>query len=137
MHPMLANFDAPSREDSACARIVSNTPQQALTLLNDPSFVEASRVLAEKLISGGGSDAEKIDRLYLRVLSRMPKAKERDSLIQFLLTQRETYKRSVVDAQKLLSVGNAPMSGTDAAELAAWANTCRVVLNLHESITRF
>ena len=51
LHPMLANFDAPSREECTAARIVANTPQQALTLLNDPTFVEAARVLAQPLLA--------------------------------------------------------------------------------------
>jgi hypothetical protein len=67
LHPMLANFDAPARDESACTRNVSNTPQQALTLLNDPTFVEAARSFAESLT---GSDEARLDSLYLRTLAR-------------------------------------------------------------------
>jgi hypothetical protein len=137
LHPMLANFDAPSREDAVCSRTLSNTPQQALTLLNDPEFVEASRVLAERVIGVGGTDEKKLEAVYQRVLCRSPKANERASLLAFLADQRKAYKASPDDAQKLVAVGNAPASGPDSAELAAWANTCRVVLNLHEAITRY
>jgi hypothetical protein len=137
LHPMLANFDAPSREDPICARVLSNTPQQALTLLNDPEFVEASRVLAEKVLALGGTDELKLEAAYQRVLSRSPKANERASLLAFLAEQRKAYKASPDEAAKLVSVGNSPASGADVAELAAWANTCRVVLNLHEAITRY
>src|SRR5205823_245961 len=66
LHPMLANFDAPSREECWADRAVSNTPQQALTLLNDPSFVEAARVFAERLLLNpavNGDDA-RIERAY-------------------------------------------------------------------------
>jgi len=56
VHPMLANFDAPSREDAVCTRVVSNTPQQALTLLNDPTFVEAARVMAGRFV---GDDSKR------------------------------------------------------------------------------
>jgi hypothetical protein len=137
LHPMLANFDAPSREDSVCTRIVSNTPQQALTLLNDPEFVEASRVLAEKLIAAGGNDDQKLEQLFQRALARSPKDAEKQSLKAFVAAQRKTYKATPEDAEKLLAVGNTPASGADPAELAAWANTCRVVLNLHETVTRY
>jgi hypothetical protein len=138
LHPMLANFDAPSREDPICARVVSTTPQQALTLLNDPTFVEASRALAQQLLAGGGTDAERIAKLYQRALARPPRAKEAASLAKFLAGQRELYKASPEEAQKLLQIGIAPVRGTDdSAELAAWTNACRVVLNLHETITRY
>jgi hypothetical protein len=136
LHPMLANFDAPSREDSICTRVVSNTPQQGLTLLNDPQFVEASRAMAQTLIATGGTDGDKIDRLYQRTLARLPKDAEKSSLLKLLAAQRDIYKAMPEEAAKLLTVGIAPATG-DAAEVAAWANTCRVVLNLHETITRY
>jgi hypothetical protein len=138
LHPMLANFDAPSREDAVCTRNVSNTPQQALTLLNDPEFVEASRVLAEKILTESASDEQRLDALYERALCRHIKAREQASLTQFLQEQRSYYKEHPDDADKLLHVGFAQIpTGADAPELASWANTCRVVLNLHETITRY
>ncbi len=138
LHPMLANFDATSREDAVCTRVVSNTPQQALTLLNDPEFVEAARVLGEHAISGAKDDAGRIDFVYQQVLSRLPGANERDSLAAFVAEQREYYRNNAADADKLLHVGLAPVpAGLDESELAAWATVCRVVLNLHESITRY
>src|SRR5439155_6641326 len=77
LHPMLANFDAPSREECVASRNVSNTPQQALTLLNDPSFVEAARVFAQKIVaSRGKADAEKLDLIFETALGRPAKAKE-------------------------------------------------------------
>ncbi|HEX8911997.1 MAG TPA: DUF1553 domain-containing protein, partial [Humisphaera sp.] len=138
LHPMLANFDAPSREDAICARVQSNTPQQALTLLNDPTFVEASRVMAEKILAGGGTDEQKLESAFRRAVARKPKPAELASLTRFLAAQREIYKAAPEEAKKLAAVGNWPASESAApAELAAWANTCRVVLNLHETITRY
>ena len=109
LQPMLANFDAPSREECTAARIVSNTPQQALTLLNDPSFVEAAGAFASRLT---GSDSERIDRAYQSALGRPAKSVEKESLLRFLAEQRMT-----ID------------------EAAAWTSVCRVILNLHETIT--
>jgi hypothetical protein len=143
LHPMLANFDAPSREECTAVRTVANTPQQALTLLNDPTFVEAARVLAAKLLAGpAGSDEERIDQLYLRALGRPPRGPERASLVNFLATMRRTYKDSPGDAKKLLHIGIAPApvpagDPETEAEAAAWTNVCRVVLNLQETITRY
>jgi Protein of unknown function (DUF1553)/Protein of unknown function (DUF1549)/Planctomycete cytochrome C len=139
LHPMLANFDAPSREECTASRNVANSPQQALTLLNDPTFVEASRVLAQKLLaSGAACDAERIDRLYQRALLRPAKDKERESLGALLGKLRAVYHDDPEAAKKLTRVGLAPVpAGIDESELAAWTNVCRVVLNLHETITRY
>jgi hypothetical protein len=139
LHPMLANFDAPSREECTAIRTVSNTPQQALTLLNDPSFVEAARVFAVRVLSGGkGSDAEKLDRAFQQALARTAKPKEKESLLKFLADQRAYYQGNSEDTKKLLAVGVAPVpAGMNEPELAAWATVCRVILNLHETITRY
>jgi hypothetical protein len=135
LHPMLANFDAPARDECTAARNVSNTPQQALTLLNDPTFVEAARTLAEMLPPG--DDATRLDDVFLRTLGRKPKATETQSLLGFLVSQRQVYQTSPEDAQKLLTTGLRPGPSGDLPELAAWTSVCRVVLNLHETITRY
>jgi hypothetical protein len=137
LQPMLANFDAPSREECTGSRVVSNTPQQALTLLNDPTFVEASRTWAARLMSHSTeSDAELLDRAFHRALARAPTAQEKDSLLKFLTTQRATCKESPEGANKLLHVGLAPVpTEKNPSELAAWTQVCRVILNLHETIT--
>jgi hypothetical protein len=139
LHPMLANFDAPSREDPICTRNLSNTPQQALTLLNDPEFLEAARVLAQHLLSSGKSeDRARINKAYQRVLSRDARDNECKSLINFLATQREYYSAHADDAKKLVHTGFAPVAADeDVSELAAWTSVCRVILNLHETITRY
>ena len=135
LHPMLANFDAPARDECTATRNVSNTPQQALTLLNDPTFVEAARTLAESLIPG--SDSERLETIFLRTLARSPKPTETQSLLGFLQSQREVFKASPEDAQKLLATGLRPIPPSHHSDLAAWTSLCRVVLNLHETITRY
>lgn len=138
LHPMLANFDAPSREDAICTRNLSNTPQQALTLLNDPEFVEAARVLAERAMAASKADDARIEFAFQRALCRPAKEKERASLAAFLAEQRGYYKDHQDDAEELVHTGIAPLADdTDVSELAAWTTVCRVVLNLHESITRY
>jgi hypothetical protein len=139
LHPMLANFDAPSREECTAARTVANTPQQALTLLNDPSFVEAARTLATRLLTAAGdSDEARLALAYDLALARPIKPREQESLRGFLAEQRAYYEAHRDDAQKLARIGNAPPPAQiEAAELAAWTTVARVVLNLHETITRY
>jgi hypothetical protein len=136
---MMANFDAPAREECTAIRTVSNTPQQGLTLLNDPTFVEASRVLAQNLLKAPvKSDEQRIDLVYSMTLDRLARANERASMAEFLSAQREHYKTHVDEAEKLSKVGIAPTAESlDKVELAAWTNVCRVVLNLHETITKY
>ncbi len=143
LHPMLANFDAPSRDECAALRTVSNTPQQALTLLNDPTFVEAARLFAARLLgeARATTDVQHIRRAYQVALAREPSAAEFSSLAKFLSQQRAYYRANPADAEKLVKVGVAPRFpgkiDADAVELAVWTNLCRVVLNAHETITRY
>ncbi|HLJ54800.1 MAG TPA: PSD1 and planctomycete cytochrome C domain-containing protein [Chthonomonadaceae bacterium] len=137
LHPMLANFGAPSREDCTAIRAATNTPQQALTLLNDPAFLEAARHFADRLASVPG-DAPRIDLAYRIALCRAPTQKESRSLLEFLRAMREAYRQRPDDAAKLLTIGVSPAdTATDKIEQAAWTSVCRVILNLHETITRY
>jgi hypothetical protein len=141
LHPMLLNFDASPREECTAARTVANTPQQALTLLNDTTFVEAARVLAGRLLATPAkSDAERIALLYRRALARAPRSAEGTSMAAFLAEERSFFRSHRTEAVQLVHVGFAPDAaprGTDPAELAAWTTACRVVLNLHETITKY
>jgi hypothetical protein len=137
LHPMLANFDAPSREECTAARTVSSTPQQALTLLNDPTFVEAARVLAEDTLRRGTSKdfTGQLDAMFLRVLARPPSDRERASLQSHHDTQLAYYTANPDDATKLARVGLHRTAPTiDLAQLAALTSVARVILNLNETI---
>jgi len=138
LQPMLANFDAPSREECTAIRTVSNTPQQALTVLNDPTFVETARLFAVQLLSHKGTDDKRLEAAFQQALARPIKPEEVASLKKFLATQRAYYVANPSDADKLVRVGNAPkLNSTPAPELAAWTQVCRVILNLHETLTRY
>jgi hypothetical protein len=140
LHPMLANFDAPSREECTASRVLSSTPQQALTLLNDPTFVEASRGLAEQALRGrdpGDFDGV-VRQAFLRLLSREPDAREEGSLREFFDAQLAYYRGQPAEASKLLAVGYHPAPAeTGAPELAAWTSVARVLMNLNEAIVRY
>jgi hypothetical protein len=139
LHPMLANFDAPARDECAAQRNVSNTPQQALTLLNDPTFVEAARLFAARLLATkqDASEDERIENAFQLAVARSPKPKEAQSLKEFLGSQREQFAADPSAAAKLLKIGQTPPSSGNALELAAWTSLCRVLLNLQEVITRY
>ncbi len=137
LHPMLANFDAPSRDECAVFRTQANSPQQALTLLNDPTFVEAARTWAVRLLAVGGDDAAKLERAFRQALGRAPAADESAPLLKFLAKQRTAYAMQAEQASALLRTGLSPLPPEDQrAEVAAWTQVCRVLLNLHETITR-
>jgi mono/diheme cytochrome c family protein len=137
-HPSLQAFDAPAREECVAERPISNTPQQSLVLLNDPTYVEAARVFATKLIIDGGSTA--LDRLSLAfrtAVSREPSAMEVAALTRFADQQLSRYSTDETAAKALVAVGEHPQpDGISVAELAAWTSVARVILNLHETITR-
>ena len=137
-HPAMVAFDAPSREECTCERPRSNIPQQALVLLNDPEFVEAARVFAAKVIAdGGANDVARVTWAFRRATGRAPTDAEATVLVGLLTKHRTDYVANPADAAKLLKAGDAPApTGVPPAELAAWTSVCRVVLNLHETITR-
>ena len=138
LNPSLLAFDAPSHEECTAMRVQSNTPQQALTLLNDVTYVEAARVLAERMIKhGGSSDTDRIQWAFARAVSRPAKQQEVDVLAELLTKHREAFKANAEESKKLIATGDAPPAkDVDATELAAWINVARAILNLHETITR-
>ena len=136
--PSLTAFDAPDREKCTVRRSRTNTPLQALTLLNDPTYVEASRALAARVLrEAAPSDAARLDRAYELSLGRTPTPAERDVLLTLLGKQREEYEADPSAAGELLGVGESPAdSALDAADLAAWTVAASTVLNLDETVTK-
>ncbi len=136
LHPMMKNFDAPAREECTTARPHSNTPLQALTLLNDPSFTEAARVLATRLLENGDQDL--LSRAFHRCLSRDPDPAEKAILENLHQKELERFKADPELAKKFISVGQSkPPANLDPARLAAATSITRAILNLHETITRY
>jgi hypothetical protein len=138
LHPMLRAFDAPSREECTAQRPITNTPLAALTLLNDPSFVEAARVLAARALREGGPDeATRLQWVWRTVLSRPAAARETASLQRLLQRSRDHYRQDLPAARELLGTGMAPTPpGLDPVDLASWTAVARALLNLSETITR-
>jgi hypothetical protein len=138
VHPSMLAFDAPTREECAAERNRSNLPQQALVLLNDPSYVEAARAFAERILRECRGDADaRIRWAWREALGRAPNPTELASLRSLLDPQWNEWKADRGAAQALVSVGQRPVPvDLDAAELAAWIDIARVLLNLHETVTR-
>lgn len=142
LHPMMKAFDAPSREECTAARPRSNNALAALTLLNDPTFVEAARVFASRIVMTDDTD----DRSRLRwafraATSRQPSDYELEVMTKLLIANRDYYSRYESEADQLLQVGLATADPTNNAsdvktELASWTMVARAVLNLNETITR-
>ncbi len=136
--PSLITFDAPDRETCTVRRPRTNTPLQALVLMNDPTYVESSRKLAERLMREGGAAAEdRIALAYRLVLARRPSPEEVRVLGGLLADQIVDYRASPGEAERLLRVGETlPDPSLDPVELAAWAVVASTVLNLDEAITK-
>ncbi|MFH1303019.1 MAG: PSD1 and planctomycete cytochrome C domain-containing protein [Planctomycetota bacterium] len=138
LHPMLKAFDAPSREECTAQRPRSNTPIAAMTLLNDPTFIEAARKFAEDVLQNGGdSDTEKIRYAFSRATSRAPEEMESEVLIALLNSNRKAYQSKPKEAVALTKAGLAKTNPElNAVELASWTEVTRALLNLNEVVTR-
>lgn len=138
LNPSLLAFDAPTREECIAERARSNTPLQSLVLLNDPTYVEAARVFAEKILrEGGPNTTTQLQYAFRHALQRDPRSEETATLSQLLAKHQEQYASDRPNAELLNKVGERPIpAGMEPADLAAWTSVARVIMNLHETITR-
>ncbi len=135
--PSLVTFDAAGRETCSVRETRTNTPLQALNLLNDVTYVEAARVLAQRVLREAATDESRLTLAFRLVLARPPRAAERAVLLAGLHRHRAHYAREAGEAKKVVAAGEAPVDAAqDAAELAAYTATASVILNLDEAITR-
>lgn len=135
--PYLTNFDAPSREFFCSRRERSNTPLQALQLMNDVQQVEAARALAQRMMAeGGDTPEERITWAFRTVLARRPEADELNILREEWKTHLERYNAAPTAANKLVHTGDSPVrTGLPVPELAAYTLVANTLLNLDETIT--
>lgn len=137
-YPSFQTFDVSGRGECTVARARTNTPLQALVTLNDPVFIEAARVLAERAVrETGANPSERMKFLVCSVLARSPTPAEQDVLAQLYQTQFKRYQADPEAAAKLRTQGRALQTpGLDAAEVAAWTTVANALFNLDEAITR-
>ncbi len=142
LHPMLKAFDAPSREECTAERPRSNTPLAALVLMNDPTFIEAARSFAARILEeSNGTDQQRLESAFRRAVSRLPDEVESKVLLEVLAQNRKQFKKRKESVAAFLDVGlnletDQSEKQLDQQELAAWTAVTRVILNLNESITR-
>lgn len=130
-------FDVATRQTCAVVPVLTNTPLHALVTLNDITFVEASRKMAERVLTHSANDAERLTYAFRLATARRPQAKEADVLLARLERLKTQYKADAESAIKLLSVGESKRNESlDPAELAAWTGICSLILNLDETLTK-
>jgi hypothetical protein len=134
----LQTLDAPSREACVVRRARTNTPLQALLLMNDQQYVEAARMLAQRIIKEGGDAPEKRLAYAFRLATgREPAADETAVLVRVFQKNEATFAADKPAAEKLLAVGLAPRDQVLAVEnLAAYTMVCNLILNLDETMTK-
>jgi hypothetical protein len=124
-------FDGPSGEGCLARRDASNSPLQALTLLNDVIFLEAAQALARLAVTHAQTDQDRAAFVFRRCLTRPPDADELHRLVEFAQSQRVRLTKSELDAKQL-----AGFADGDVTETAVWTAVARAVLNLHETISK-
>jgi hypothetical protein len=135
--PFAMNFDSAGRESCVVRESRTNTPLQALNLMNDVTFVEASRVLAQKAMLQSESPDARIRTMFRSLITREPSEKEKATLQRSLEWFRKHFEAKPAAALELLKQGDAPVDGKLAGpELAAYASLASLILNLDETITK-
>jgi Protein of unknown function (DUF1553)/Protein of unknown function (DUF1549)/Concanavalin A-like lectin/glucanases superfamily/Planctomycete cytochrome C len=135
--PGMTTFDAPDRETCVARRGRTNTPLQALVLMNDPTYLEAARGLATRLLAEPGDDAARIARAWLQAVGRTPKADETTVVGTVLEAARQRFQGDPAAAEQFLVVAGGPVpEGGDGPTLAAWTTAASLILNLDETITK-
>jgi hypothetical protein len=134
-HPNLSSFDCPDSNTTNVERRDSNTPIQALILLNNEVFVDASQAMAKRLLTKKmASDGDRIAWAFRLCVARLPTSKEVGNYLDLLETARKLYEDRPDDAKKM--VGSHQPKDVPASEAAAWVATARILMNMDEFITR-
>jgi Protein of unknown function (DUF1553)/Protein of unknown function (DUF1549)/Planctomycete cytochrome C len=135
-YPAFAVFDAPQQSTCTVKRVRSNTPLQALSLLNDEVIVETAQAVAKRVVERPASDEEKLRYMFQRCLTRPPGDEESTTLLSYLARQRQHFSEAGVDVAQISGAAGGEGDRPTASELAAWTMVARVLLNLDETVTK-
>jgi len=136
-HPVMLAFDAPMREACTVRRFRTNTPLQALVSLNEPAFVEASRLLAQRVLQEEVEDRAILNRAFFYTLGRLPNEKEVVLMSAALQRYRDRFSKDEKDAISLLTIGDSPVDKSiSPGEHAAWMMICSTLMNTDEFLTQ-
>ena len=135
--PSMLVFDASNRDQCEVNRVRTNTPLQALVMLNDPHVLEASRVLAEQLMQKEHALEDKLTEAFQRIVCRVPKAEEQSLLLNYYNAEVERFQADALDPEDVLNIGEYPRAAIEnKTELAALMQVIHTIYNLEESITK-
>ncbi len=134
--PALMIFDGSNRDQCEVKRTKTNTPLQALVMMNDPTVLEAARVLAEKLVAEDITAEEKIEKAFRSIVCRFPSAREKAVLKGYFEEQLSSYGSGKLDPEIALGAGEFPHLAVDRAAAAALANVIQLIYNMEEAITK-
>jgi hypothetical protein len=135
--PSMGIFDASNRDQCEVRRLQTNTPLQALVMMNDPTVLEASRVLAQNLLTQTAADKDLLNTAFRTIVCRRPSPKELSVLTDYYHEQLQSFRQKKLDAQKTLDVGEYPANQkTDPDAAAALMKVIELIYNLEETITR-
>lgn len=135
--PVLMIFDGSNRDQCEVKRLTTNTPLQALVMMNDPQVLEAARVLAARLLEAPGAENERLRKAFRLIICRQPEEKEMALLTAYYHDQQQTFAKAPAKAEKILSVGEYPLpQNISKPALAAMMQVVTMVYNLEEAITK-
>jgi hypothetical protein len=135
--PSMIIFDASNRDQCEVKRSLTNTPLQALVMMNDPLVWEASRVLAQRLLKEKGSDEQNIEKAFRLIVCRTPTEKEKQILQEYYAEELKSFAANTSDASKILNIGEYPLDkSVDKNSLAALMKTISTIYNLEEAISK-
>jgi hypothetical protein len=129
-------FDASNRDECQTSRYRTNTPLQALVMLNDPTMIEASKALADRLLQTGTNPSQVITSAFQRIICRTPDAKEKEVLVSYWEQAVAELRKNPENARKIISVGNYQAVTKDTILLAAAMQAIQVMYNMQEAITK-
>ena len=133
----MVTLDAPLRDTCVVRRSSTDTPLQALAILNEPAFLESSRTMAVRVLKAPGTDDQRLRSLFDLTLARAPRAEEIALLRRALVRYRARYGADADAARRLLNVGDAPQDeAIPAPERAAWMIVCSSLMNTDEFVTQ-